>query len=486
MILVTGATGYVGGRLVPRLLAAGRPVRVLARDPSRLAGRAWLPRVEVATGDVLAPDTLAPALAGVSLAYYLVHGMAEGGRFGERDLAAAEGFGRAARQAGVERIVYLGGLGDPATGLSLHLRSRQETGERLRAAGVPVTELRAAVIVGAGSLSFEMIRWLTERLPAMVCPRWVYRRIQPIAIADVLDYLVAALDSPGSAGQVVEIGGADVLTYRDMMLGYARLRGLRRWLVPVPVLTPWLSSHWVHWMTPVPAAIARPLIEGLRNDVVVRDDLARRLFPGVRPVGYRQALAAALSNLERGDIETAWSDALSTSQGAAPPVRLSAQEGMIVERRQLVVPEPPEALFRSFTGLGGDRGWLYANWAWRLRGALDRLAGGVGFRRGRRDPDQLRAGDALDFWRVEAVEPPSLLRLRAEMKVPGRAWLQFEARPAQGGSVLVQTAYFAPRGLPGHLYWYALYPAHAAIFRNLVRRVAGRARTPSRPAAAGG
>jgi hypothetical protein len=320
----------------------------------------------------------------------------------------------------------------------------------------------------------------------MVCPRWVYRRIQPIAIADVLDYLVAALDARGSAGQVVEIGGADVLTYRDMMLGYARLRGLRRWLVPVPVLTPWLSSHWVHWMTPVPSAIARPLIEGLRNDVVVRDDLARRLFPGVRPVGYEQALAAALSNLEHGDIETAWSDALSTSQGAAPPVRLSAQEGMIVERRQLFVPEPPEALFRSFTGLGGDRGWLYANWAWRLRGALDRLAGGVGFRRGRRDPDHLRTGDALDFWRVEAVEPPSLLRLRAEMKVPGRAWLQFEARPAQGGSVVVQTAYFAPRGLSGHLYWYALYPAHAAIFRNLVRRVAERARAPSRPAAAGG
>jgi len=253
--------------------------------------------------------------------------------------------------------------------------------------------------------------------------------------------------------------------------------------VPVPVLTPWLSSHWVHWMTPVPAAIARPLIEGLRNDVVVRDDLAQRLFPRVRPMGYQQALAAALSNLEHGDIETAWSDALSTSQGATPPVALSAQEGMIIERRQLLVPEPPEALFRAFTGLGGDRGWLYAGWAWRLRGMIDRLAGGVGFRRGRRDPDALRAGDALDFWRVEAVEPPSLLRLRAEMKVPGRAWLQFESRPAQGGSLLVQTAYFAPRGLMGHLYWYGLYPAHAAIFRNLVRKVAERARSPVQPAA---
>lgn len=486
VILVTGATGYVGGRLVPRLLAAGHRVRVLARDPSRLAGRPWLPRVEVAAGDVLAPDTLAPALSGVSVAYYLVHGMAEGGRFGERDLTAAEGFGRAARQAGVERIVYLGGLGDPKAGLSAHLRSRQETGERLRAAGVPVTEFRAAVVVGAGSLSFEMIRWLTERLPVMVCPRWVYRRIQPIAVADVLDYLAAALDAPASAGQVVEIGGADVLTYRDMMLGYARLRGLRRRLVPVPVLSPRLSSHWVHWMTPVPAAIARPLIEGLRNDVVVRDDLARRLFPGVNPVGYAQALAAALANLESGDVESAWSDALSTSQGAAPPVTLSAQEGMMIERRQIVVGEPVEALFRSFTGLGGDRGWLYANWAWRLRGVLDRLVGGVGFRRGRRDPDRLRPGDALDFWRVEAVTAPSLLRLRAEMKVPGRAWLQFEARPAPHGSLLVQTAYFAPRGLGGHLYWYALYPMHAAIFRNLIREVAARARFLDRPAAAHG
>ncbi len=483
MILVTGATGYVGGRLAPRLLAGGHPVRVLARDPGRLAGRPWVSRVEVAVGDVLAQDTLGPALRGVRAAYYLVHGMAGGGRFHERDLAAAENFGRAARLAGVERIVYLGGLGDPAASPSPHLRSRQVTGDRLRAGGVPVTELRAGVVVGAGSISFEMIRWLTERLPVMVCPRWVYRRIQPIAVADLLDYLVAALEEPASAGQVVEIGGAEVLTYRDMMLGYARLRGLRRWLVPVPVLTPWLSSHWVHWITPVPAAIARPLVEGLRNDVLVRDDLARRLFPGVKPMGYQAALAAALANLERGEIETAWSDALSTSQGAAPPVTLSAQEGLIIERRQLLVPEPPEALFRSYTGLGGVRGWLYANWAWRVRGMFDRLAGGIGFRRGRRDPDRLRPGDALDFWRVEAVEPPSLLRLRAEMKVPGRAWLQFESRPAPGGSLLVQTAYFAPRGLPGHLYWYALYPAHAAIFRNLVRKVAERARSLHQPVA---
>jgi uncharacterized protein YbjT (DUF2867 family) len=476
VILVTGATGYVGGRLVPRLLEAGHRVRVLARDPARLAGRPWLGQVEVVRGDVLAPETLAAAMQGVRVAYYLVHSMGDTEAFHERDLAAAGNFARAAREAGVSRILYLGGLGDPGGGLSDHLRSRQATGDRLRDAGVPVTEFRAAVIVGAGSLSFEMIRYLTERLPVMVCPRWVFRRIQPIAVADVLAYLTAALDVPESAGQVVEIGGADVLTYREMMLGYARLRGLRRWLFPVPVLTPRLSSHWVHWMTPIPASIARPLIEGLRNDVVVRDDSARRLFPGISPLSYQEALAQALARLERGEIETAWSDALATSQGDEPPVLLSTQEGMIVERRQLSVPLPPLALFRSFCGLGGKRGWLYANWAWRLRGMVDRLAGGVGFRRGRRDPDSLRVGDALDFWRVEAVEEPTLLRLRAEMKVPGRAWLQFEARPAPEGSLLVQTAFFAPRGLLGHLYWYLLYPFHAAIFGNLVRRVAERAR----------
>ncbi len=479
---MTGATGYVGGRLVPRLLEAGGAVRVLVRDPERLAGRAWLPRVEVARGDVLRPETLAPAMRGVRVAYYLVHSMGDTARFHERDVVAAARFGEAARAAGVRRIVYLGGLGDSADALSPHLRSRQDTGDRLRAAGVPVTELRAGVVVGSGSLSFEMIRWLAERLPVMICPRWVYSRIQPIAIRDVLEYLAAALEVPESAGQVIEIGGADVLTYRDLLLGYARLRGLRRWLVPVPVLTPRLSSYWVHWTTPIPRSIARPLIEGLRNEAVVRGDLARRLFPRVEPLGYVPALAAALAGLERGEIETAWSDALWTSAADAPPVLLATEQGMLVERRQLEVAARPEDVFRAFAGLGGARGWLYANWAWRLRGALDRLAGGVGFRRGRRDPDALRAGDALDFWRVESVERPTLLRLRAEMRVPGRAWLQFETRPAGRGALLVQTAYFAPRGLAGHLYWVGLYPAHAAIFSNLIRRVAQRARDIAPPA----
>lgn len=476
-ILVTGATGYVGGRLVPRLVEAGFEVRVLARDPRRLEGRPWSPQVEIVSGDVLRPETLPAAMAGVDAAYYLIHSMAGSADFHRRDREAAAAFGAAARAAGVSRIVYLGGLGDPEHDLSEHLRSRQETGEALAAAGVPVTELRAAVIVGAGSLSFEMIRYLTERVPFMVCPRWVYTRVQPIAIRDVLAYLVATLDHPEVGGRVIEIGGAEVLTYGGMMTGYAAVRGLRRWLVPVPVLTPRLSSFWVHWVTPIPAAIARPLIEGLRNEVVVRDGLAGRLFPEIRPIGYGEAVRLALERLEAGDTETSWSDALASSRGDQPAVTLAHQEGMILERRERTVHASPSALFATFSGLGGRRGWLAWNLLWRLRGALDRLLGGVGLRRGRRDPDEARVGDAIDFWRVEAVEPGRLLRLRAEMKVPGKAWLQFETEslPGPPGSPpvarLVQTAFFAPKGLAGLLYWYLLYPIHAWIFSALARRI---------------
>jgi uncharacterized protein YbjT (DUF2867 family) len=476
---VTGATGYVGGRLVTRLLEAGYRVRVLARDPARLQGRPWSSRVEIVQGDVLQPATLGPALAGVPAAYYLIHSMqkaAGGGEFHERDRLAALNFGRAAREAGVGRLIYLGGLGDPDADLSQHLRSRQETGDALRDAGVPVTEFRAAVIVGSGSASFEMIRNLAERLPVMVCPRWVYTRVQPIGIGNVLDYLVSALSTPDSAGRTIEIGGADVLTYADMMREYARARGLRRWLISVPVLTPRLSSFWVHWVTPIPAEIARPLIEGLRNEVVVRDDTARRLCPQIDPISYRAAVERALDRLNAGYLESTWSDALATSMGDRTPVKFAVQDGMMIERRQRVVAAPPSAVFREFTAVGGDRGWPTFNWAWRLRGIADRLVGGVGFRRGRRDPDDLRAGDALDFWRVEAVEPDQLLRLRAEMLVPGRAWLQFDVRPqADGRTLFVQTAFFAPRGLFGLIYWYALYPIHGFIFGSMIDALSARA-----------
>ena len=476
LVLVTGVTGYIGGRLVPELLASGYRVRVLVRDQNRLQGRAWLNQVEVVQGDVFNPASLVMTMAGVDTAYYLIHSMSGSADFDQRDIQAARNFGDAAAANGVERIIYLGGLGDNATDLSKHLRSRQQTGQALQEAGVPVTELRAAVVVGSGSISFEMIRYLTERVPVMICPRWVFTRVQPIAIGDVLKYLVAALETPQSSGRIIEIGGSDVITYGDMMLGYARARGLRRWLLSVPVLTPRLSSYWVHLVTPIPANIARPLIDGLRNEVIVRDETARELFPQIAPMDYPSAVSLALADLEANHIETSWSDALITSQGDVVPVALATQEGMIIERRQQIVPTEPANVFKMIRRLGGKTGWLYFNWAWRLRGWVDRLVGGVGLRRGRRDPESVRIGDAIDFWRVEAVEPDKRLLLRAEMKVSGRAWLQFEAHPHAGGQTrLVQTAFFAPKGLFGLAYWYVLYPIHGLIFAGMIRNLAQRA-----------
>lgn len=473
LMLVTGATGYIGGRLIPHLLEAGYPVRVMARDVTRLEGRPWFKQVESVQGDVTRPDTLTAALQGIDVAYYLVHSMSSSRNFNQKDLAAAHDFGRAAKTAGVHRVIYLGGLGDPAHKLSEHLSSRHKTGEALRASGVPVTEFRAAVIVGSGSVSFEMIRYLTERIPVMVCPRWVFTRVQPIGIDDVLAYLVAALEKPETAGEIIEIGGADVLKYGDMMMGYARVRGLKRILLPVPVLTPRLSSYWVHWMTPIPASIARPLIEGLRNEVVVRDQRAQALFPEIQPISYEQAVRKALDTLEEGEVETIWSDALASSLVDIPPILVATEQGMIIERREQVFKASAQAVYQSFTNLGGRRGWLALNWAWQLRGIIDRLVGGVGFRRGRRHPYDVRVGDAIDFWRVEAIEPDRLLRLRAEMKVPGRAWLQFEAEPMENNGMtrLVQTAFFAPKGLFGLLYWYSLYPIHGFIFGGLIQKI---------------
>lgn len=486
-ILVTGATGYIGGRLIPRLLRQGHAVRCMARRPEALAGRPW-PGAEIVAGDVLDPSTLAPALAGVEVAYYLVHSMTAGEEgFEERDRKAARNFADAARAAGVKRILYLGGLGDQGAALSPHLKSRQEVGEILRSSGVPVTEFRAAIIVGSGSLSFEMIRALVERLPVMIGPKWVMSRCQPIAIRDVLAYLTAAAVEPRADGRVFEIGGADVLTYRDMMLGYAKVRGLKRRLVSVPVLTPRVSSYWVDLVTPIPAALARPLIEGLRNDVVCGSRDALETFD-VRPIGYEEAVRLALERIEEGEVETIWSGSQSSLEAvpAPPPLHptlphLEMREGMIMEKRETEVESRPEAVFRVFSGIGGDRGWFYADWVWRLRGFLDRLVGGIGMRRGRRNPDTLRAGDALDFWRVEEVRENRLLRLRAEMKVPGRAWLQFEVVPEAGSeaSVLSQTAFFEPKGLAGLLYWVVLYPFHRPIFSGLIREIKRRSEEAS-------
>jgi uncharacterized protein YbjT (DUF2867 family) len=483
-ILITGATGYIGGRLVPRLLEKGYRVRVLVRDARRLQGRDWVDQIEIVEGDVLEPATLEPVMRGIHTAYYLIHSMGSGQAFYERDQQAADHFGRAARTAGVSRIIYLGGLGDPDSQLSEHLQSRQQVGEVLRESGVPVTEFRAAVIVGSGSLSFEMIRYLTERVPVMICPQWVYTRIQPISIRDTLHYLIDTLDVPDSTGKIIEIGGADVLTYGDMMLGYAAARGLKRYLVPVPVLTPRLSSYWVHLVTPIPAAIAQPLIAGLRNEVIVRDDQARRLFPHIAPMDYQAAVQLALTRLHASRVETTWSDALTSSTGAIQPYSFEEREGMMIERMEREVNAPPEAVYQAFSGLGGQGGWLYLNWLWHVRGWLDRLAGGPGYRRGRRDPNILRVGEALDFWRVEAIEPDRLLRLRAEMKLPGRGWLQFEAEPMPGGSTrLIQTAFFASKGLFGLIYWYGLFIVHSFIFTGLIDRLVRAAEHSDEPEA---
>lgn len=478
-ILVTGATGYIGGRLIPRLLSAGHPVRVFVRDAGRLQGRPWESRVDVYQGDVLQAETLPPAMQGVSTAYYLIHSMSGTDDFHQRDLDAARNFARAARKAAVERIIYLGGLGDPEADLSHHLQSRQATGAELAQHGVPVTEFRAAIIVGSGSISFEMIRYLTERLPVMICPQWVFTRVQPIAVQDVMQYLTSALDIPASAGKIIEIGGKDILTYGEMMKTYADIRGLKRFLIPVPVLTPSLSSHWVHWMTPVSASIVRPLIEGLKNEVIVRDQNAAEIFPDIHPVGYRDAVQKALANLTADQVETRWSDSLSSSQGDRPPVILENREGMIIERREVHVRAAPQDVYQVYSRLGGEQGWLYFNWAWKLRGFIDRLLGGSGLRRGRRTPDQVRPGDAVDFWRVEAVRPGQSLRLRAEMKLPGQAWLEFLSQPSgKDACQLIQTAFFAPKGLTGFLYWYLLYPVHSLIFSGLTARIKKRAENP--------
>ncbi len=475
-VLVTGATGYIGGRLTPRLLEEGCHIRVLARSAARVRSRSWADRVEIVEGDALDREALSRALAGVDFAYYLIHSMGSGSGFHELDVEAARLFGQVAREAGVRRIVYLGGLGDPKADLSRHLRSRQDTGRALREGGVPVTEFRAAVIVGSGSISFEMIRYLVERLPVMVCPRWVYSRVQPIAVSDVLDYLTAALTNAACGDKVIEVGGDGVTTYKGMMLGYARARGLRRWLVPVPVLTPRLSSYWVHWITPIPSGVSGPLIDGLRNEVVVTDNLARELFPGIQPRDYAGAIAKVIDDLEHGRIETAWSDAHGGSDTPDSLSRVESHEGMIFERRTRQVAAPAREVYRVFTGIGGDRGWFHGDWMWQVRGMVDRMLGGAGLRRGRRHPNELRIGDSLDFWRVEALEPDRLVRLRAEMKLPGRAWLQFRVWETDDGKTqLEQTAAFLPKGLGGLLYWYGLYPVHARIFDGLAREIARRA-----------
>jgi uncharacterized protein YbjT (DUF2867 family) len=476
-ILVTGATGYIGGRLVPRLLDAGCQVRCFVRDSERLRGFSWAGRVEVAQGDALDLQTLVKAMQGIRTAYYLIHGIQGGRVYAGRDLRAAANFASAAESAGIQQIIYFGELVDPTDDLSPYLRSRHETGHILRMGRVPVTEFRAGMVVGSGSALFEMIRYTAERQPVFICPRWFFSMAQPIAIRNVLDYLVAAIRTPESIGKLIEIGGVTRLTYAQMLLAYSHERGLKRLLIPFPLYTPRLSAYWVHMLTPLHWRVLLPLIEGLHSESVVRDDLARQLFPEIQPFDFQTALHLALGRVANDDVETSWSDALVGSQGDSRPVTLTSTEGMMLERRRLLLDLPPAPVFCAYTGLGGERGWLYLNWTWQVRGWIDKLVGGVGLRRGRRHPDNIRVGEALDFWRVEAVEPDRLIRLRAEMKVPGKAWLEFQSIPQPDGkTLLTQTAFFAPRGLAGFLYWYLLYPIHSFIFSGMIRKVAARAR----------
>jgi len=398
--------------------------------------------------------------------------MTGGAGFAEQDIVAARNFGEAARKAGVKRIVYLGGLGNPVAQLSKHLRSRQETGEALRRSGVSTTEFRAAIIVGSGSISFEMIRYLAERVPTMICPRWVGTKVQPISIDDVISYLEASLKNPESAGQIIEIGGTDVLTYGDMMKGYARIRGLHRWLFHVPVLTPRLSSYWVHWVTPISAAYARPLIEGLRNEVVVTDNKAFELFPAIKPTDYECAVRKALSQLDPEYFKVKFEAA----QHIGRSICFSKiQNGMIIEIRQKVVRSNVEAAYKAFTELGGPNGWP-CNLAWRLRAAIDRIIGGVGMRKGRPETGNFKLGDTVDFFRIVKIEPKRMIRLKAEMKLPGDGWLQFEAEPVEDNlTSIVQSVFFAPRGLLGTVYWYLLQPIHRLIFAKMINKLASNA-----------
>ena len=466
MILLTGATGYVGGRVLRALEAGGHRVRCLARRPEFL--QSWVGSdTEIVRGDVLDPESLRFALEGVHTAYYLVHSMAAGGhRYADDDRRGAKNFASAARAAGVRRIVYLGGLGGGEK-LSAHLESRQEVGRILRESGVPTIEFRASIVLGSGSLSFEVIRALVEKLPVMVTPRWVHTRTQPIGIEDLVAYLIEALEHPEHESGVYEIGGPDQVSYGDLMREYAGLRGLRRVMIPVPVLSPRLSGLWLALVAPAHARVGRELVAGLRNETVVRDDRALRVFR-VRPRGVQQALARALAKEDSAFAATRWTDALS-AQGPAPNWGGLKFGSRRVDSRVAWVSRSPELAFRPIARIGGTAGWYYGNRLWRLRGGLDWLVGGPGMRRGRRDPETLLPGDTLDFWRVEAVEPGRLLRLVAEMRLPGRAWLQFEVTAQEGGSLIRQTALFDPLGLGGLIYWYALWAIHQLVFAGMLR-----------------
>ncbi|NQV73477.1 SDR family oxidoreductase [bacterium] len=473
MILVTGATGYVGGRLIPKLLQAGYAVRCLVRDRGRMPDQWWSSEVDIVEADVLNFDSLEKVFNGVDQAYYLIHSL--GGMRGDlvsTEVQAASNFGRQAKLQGVDRIIYLGGLEPKPGQQSKHLRSRIETGDTLRSSGVSVTEFRAGVVVGSGSLSFELVRYLTERVPFLITPKWVSTKTQPIGIRDVLSYLTEALSTPESRDQIIEIGGADVLSYAEMFAQYAVLRGLKRPIVKVPVLTPRLSSLCVGLVTPINTQIARLLIDGLDNEVVVTNDLAKRLFE-IQPASYSDAVARALQRFDSDEVETYWSGSISSGIVENQVFStLDKSENLITEKNTVVVDCRPIDAYKTVCSLGGDTGWLYADFLWRIRGFIDTAVGGTGMRKSRRSRSLVQPGDTIDFWRVEKADAPNYLLLRAEMKLPGSAWLEFNISEHESGKTTIsQTAYYEPKGLSGLLYWYLFSIPHQFIFPGMLKRI---------------
>jgi len=469
MHLLTGATGYIGGRLLRRLESNGPAVRCLCRNPEALSWRV-APGTELVRGDLLQPASLGAAFSGVDTAFYLVHSMQSGEEFEAEERSAASNFADAARRAGVRRIVYLGGLGHGEE-LSPHMRSRAKTGDILRSSGVPVIELQASIVIGSGSASFEMMRALVERLPVMITPRWVNSAAQPIAIEDVIEYLLAAAQLPEDGHRTFEIGGADVTSYFGLMREYARQRKLRRWILRVPFLSLSLSSRWLTLITPVYAAIGRRLIASVRNPSFVRNPEALEVFD-IQPMGITRAIERALTNEDRDLAETRWSDARRSTAGGA---HSGPTHGLLINEQTVRVHVTPMRAFDPIRRIGGRTGWYFGNALWRIRGLLDLMTGGVGMRRGRPDPETPFPGSTLDFWRVENYEPGRRLRLVAEMNVPGRAWLEFRADADGSSTIIRQIAQFEPRGLTGLLYWYLLLPIHEIMFRGMLRRIAAAA-----------
>jgi uncharacterized protein YbjT (DUF2867 family) len=471
-ILLTGATGYVGGVLLEQLEASGHVVRCLARRPHKLAGKTG-PNTEVLAGDASDPSDLARACVGIDTAYWLVHSMESGVDFERADRLAAERFAEAAKAAGVKRIIYLGGLGADNDTLSAHLRSRHEVGAILRASGLDVVEFRASIIIGAGSFSFDLVRTLVERLPVMICPAWLATPTQPIAIADVVAYLAAAVDLPPGRPRIFEIGGPDRVSYGAIMQEYAQQRGLRRLMIPVPVLTPRLSSLWLKLVTPQYSKVGRKLIDGLKNPTVVTNNAAVQEF-AVRPRGLTVAVREAMIQEDTSFAGKRWADFADLED---LPHRYGGRTAgtRLVDHRHTVVAVEPARAFAAIERIGGKHGWYACDWLWTLRGWMDRAIGGPGMSRGRRDPDKLVTGDVLDCWQVELCEPPRRLRLAAEMKMPGRGWLEFEVVPRDGDVTIHQTAVFDPRGLGGLVYWYAIWPLHELVFRNMLAGIVRRA-----------